>query len=181
MNSSSSIGAFATRLRHPLGRSHSGHTRWRDIVDRRRAHLAHRQRQLGAQNLQHALDALLAERRQAPDVRPSNADATRAQSTQESARSPLPWKRRIAPRAESLAVERDRAASTRKPKRAWPSGAAKSTRTALWPCTAGTTGGRNTNRSWNVQRVAIATTKNPARRSAMRPSPRNARFESMNL
>src|SRR5581483_239341 len=61
----------------PGGRSGFGQMRARDVADRRRAHLAHREHQLRAQYLQDALDARLAERGQAPDVRPSDADGAR--------------------------------------------------------------------------------------------------------
>src|SRR6185503_7710448 len=49
-------------------------TRRRDIANRRRSHLTHRQGQFRAQDFEDALDALLAERREAPDVRAADAD-----------------------------------------------------------------------------------------------------------
>src|SRR6516162_5500728 len=50
-----------------------------DLCDRRRAALAHDETELGMQNVEHALHALLAERAQAPDVRTPDAHAARPQ------------------------------------------------------------------------------------------------------
>src|SRR5579871_2900548 len=61
------------------GFSNADHLRSTDIADRRRAHLAHGQRQLRAQNFQHALDAFLPECRESPNIGSSDAHALRAQ------------------------------------------------------------------------------------------------------
>src|SRR4030095_11205365 len=55
---------------------HFGQTCRRHIANRRRSHLTHRQGQFRAQDLEHALDALLTERGETPDVRPADADTT---------------------------------------------------------------------------------------------------------
>ena len=49
--------------------------RGREVLDRRRADLLHDKAQLEAEQLEHALDAGLAERTQAPDIRPADAYA----------------------------------------------------------------------------------------------------------
>ena len=51
----------------------------RDVGDLRRAHLRHDDAQLAREDVEHALDAWLAERAQAPDVRPADADGRRAE------------------------------------------------------------------------------------------------------
>src|SRR5882672_1411369 len=55
------------------------HYRRLEVLERRRADLLHDGAQLDAQQLEHALDAGLAERAQAPDIRPADAHAARAQ------------------------------------------------------------------------------------------------------
>ena len=73
-------GAGRNELPVLIGSGGSGpqHARGRDVADRRRAHLAHRQRQFRAQDVEHPLDAFLSERRQPPDIRTPDADRPRA-------------------------------------------------------------------------------------------------------
>src|SRR5215831_6438545 len=62
----------------PLGPSRPSHHSRREMLDGRRTDLLHDAQQLGPQQLQHALDASLAEGAEAPDIGPSDADRGRA-------------------------------------------------------------------------------------------------------
>jgi len=66
-----SIAAMFRSLRaHDSRRGH--------VADVWRSHLPHRQGQLVSQDFEHALDAFLAERREAPDARTPDSNAARS-------------------------------------------------------------------------------------------------------
>src|SRR5437879_6208139 len=69
--------AAPKRLQSSSGRP--AHERRRELPERAHAALLHRRLQLGAQELEHALDAGLAEGAQAPEVRPADAHRARAE------------------------------------------------------------------------------------------------------
>src|SRR5438552_10404289 len=71
--------AISTASSFPQSRDAADHA-CREMLDGRRTDLLHGGVELDAQQLQHALDARLAERAETPDVWPPDADRARAEA-----------------------------------------------------------------------------------------------------